>query len=79
MFGGDNAKSENFVPLYLTANQVTMRRIADMVARRLDAGERIYYYMRPEYNPQTASGIPLSVSIFVAGDSGGQWYSVSNK
>ncbi|WP_245822612.1 DNA/RNA non-specific endonuclease [Lentzea waywayandensis] len=35
MFGGDNAKPENFVPLHPNANRIEMRKVEDEVARRI--------------------------------------------
>jgi hypothetical protein len=81
MFGGDNTLPENIVPLYPDANQKTMRAIEDEVARRLNAGERIYYSVRPVYLFHTDDKrfIPQGVNIWVVGVNGGRNYYVPNR
>lgn len=81
MFGGDNTLPENFVPLYPDANQKTMRAIEDDVARRLNAGERLYYSMKPVYLFHTGNKmyIPQGVNIRVAGADAGRNYYVPNR
>lgn len=79
MFGGSNFKPENFVALYPWANRAAMRQIEDMVARRLDAGERLYCYVRPECNPETTLAIPDLVNIYVFDGIKERWYPVPNR
>ncbi|MGB3438673.1 MAG: DNRLRE domain-containing protein [Actinophytocola sp.] len=80
-FGGSNTKPENLVPLYRGANQIGMARIEDIIARRLNNGERLYVYVRPIYRPGATANsyIPAEIEIYISGATGRLLYVVSNR
>ncbi|GAA3597777.1 DNRLRE domain-containing protein [Kribbella ginsengisoli] len=64
-FGGDNRKPENIIPQYSGRNMSDMRKVENNIARRLVAGQTIYYGVFPVYDPYSRDpAVPKGVQIY---------------
>ena len=54
---------ENVVPLYARPNQSDMAKIENQIRRRLGMGQRVYYFIKPEYIAY--SDIPIGLNYYI--------------